>query len=232
MDIHLYFCRWSRKNALETTSVYVDGFSKRLIPIFDNIEEEASSAAEEAWQSAMSSTAYENSVDPSDFAEAARDYGVEVYENLYFVRQQIIGLATSGLYHLWERLLKQFICKELRHCSFGKRSVHEEMAKADFKELEKLLSQFGFCLAKQSYYADLSQLRLVSNVIKHGDGPSCKELQAVAPEMFQGYLYHFDVLSNADSLELKLEDFVRYTRAITDFWNTFPENLTLQDEPS
>ena len=65
------------------------------------------------WDDAMSSPVGDDSFDPGDdFAEAAQEYGLEVYENLRFTHQQVLGLAAAGIYHLWERLLKQFLCKE------------------------------------------------------------------------------------------------------------------------
>ncbi len=209
--------------------VYVDGFSTRLLPIFDHIDEEASAEAEKAWQNAMSSPAYDENFDPGDYAEAVQEYAIEVYENLQFTQQQLLGLATAGLYHLWERLLKQFFCKELRGWTFDGLTIYKIIAPADFRRLEELLSQFGFHVAQQSYYADLSELRLVANVFKHGDGKSCEELQTSAPHLFEGHNYHFDIFSKADSLELKPSDFTRYAKAVTDFWDTFPENLTLVD---
>ena len=229
MDANLYFCNWSRKVALETTGVYVNGFSTRLFPIFDRIEEEAGAETEKAWGNAMSSPAHDENFDPSDYAEAAQDYGLEVYENLRFTRQQILGLATAGLYHLWERLLKQLFCKELRGWTFDGLTINKKIAPANFRRLEELLSKFGFHLAQQNYYADLCELRLVANVSKHGDGKSCEELQTSAPHLFEGYNYHFDIFSKADSLELKPSDFTRYAKAVTDFWDTFPERLTLVD---
>jgi len=106
MQVNLHFCPLSRKIAVETTAVYVDGFSTRLLPIFDHIEEEAGAEQEKAWEAAMSSPACDENLDSSDYAEAAQEYGVEVYESLQFTRQQLLGLAAAGLYHLWERLLR------------------------------------------------------------------------------------------------------------------------------
>ena len=229
MKANLNLCNLSRKIALDATRAYVDGFSTRLLPVFDHIDDEASAASEKAWQDAMSSPAYDDNFDPGDFAEAAQEYGIEVYENLHFTRQQLLGLATAGLYHLWERLLKQFLYKELRGWTFDGLTIQQIVASANFRRLEEFLSPFGFQLAQQPYYAELSELRLVANVVKHGDGQSCDELQASAPELFGGYNYHFDIFSKADSLELKPSDFIRYAKAATDYWNTFPENLTLAD---
>jgi hypothetical protein len=227
MEATLHFCYLSREIALKTTGVYVDNFSTRLFPIFDHIEEEASAERKKAWDTAMSSPGRDENFDPADLLEAVQEYRLEVYENLQFTRQQVLGLAAAGLYHLWERLLKQFVCKELRGWTFDGRDIHEIMAAANFVGLKDFLFQFGFHLARQNYYTDLSELRLVANVVKHGDGNSCEELQTSAPHLFEGYNYHFDIFSKADGLELKSADFTRYARAVTNFWDTFPENLTL-----
>jgi choline dehydrogenase-like flavoprotein len=40
------------------------------------------------------------------------------------------------------------------------------------------------------------------------------------------YADHFDIFSKAENLELRPEDFHRYTTAIRSFWETFPETLT------
>jgi hypothetical protein len=71
------------------------------------------------------------------------------------------------------------------------------------------------------------ELRLVANVVKHGDGKSCEELRALAPRLFEGLNYYFDIFSKADGPELTPEDFRRYAKAAKDFWDTFPEKLTL-----
>jgi hypothetical protein len=48
-------------------------------------------------------------VDEEAVAEYAQEYGLSVYTDLEFVRQQVTGLAIAGLYHLWERLVKEFL---------------------------------------------------------------------------------------------------------------------------
>jgi len=209
--------------------VYAGGFETRLLPIFDHIEEEATAETEKAWQAAGSGPACNENIDPSVYGEAAQEYGLEVYENLQFTRQQLLGLAAAGLYHLWERLLKEFLCKELHGWTFDGRDSRKMIVDADFPGLESFLLQFGFELKKQRCYADLCELRLVANVYKHGDGRSCEELHALAPRLFEGLSYHFDIFSKADGLELARADFTRYTEAVRDFWDTFPENLTLAD---
>jgi hypothetical protein len=65
--------------------------------------------------------------------QAAEGHAESVYSDLEFVRRQITGLAVAGLYHLWERLLKEFLVRE----GLGdKKAIY----KADFPKLTALLS--------------------------------------------------------------------------------------------
>ena len=226
----LYFCEFNRGVALSTTRTYVEGFANRLLPVFDDIEGEADAKTKEAWDTAMSKGA-DGSKDSSDFVGSADDYGQQVYESLRFTRQQLIGLSAAGLYHLWERLLKEFLRRELRWSDIGKDS--DQINKSDFCKLNKLLASCNFHISSMIYYKDLNELRLVANVIKHGEGQSCTDLYATSPHLFGKQIELFEnlpmadlELERADFLELDREDFLRYAKAVQDFWETFPEKLS------
>lgn len=226
-EIFLHYSQWIMHAALETTKAYSDGFSFRLIPIFDNIEVEAEKVIQEHWDNSMTSTAYEGDYyDHGDLAEAAQDAGNQMYQNLSFVRQQLIGLSIAGLYHLWERTLKQFIEKEFRHYSFDDK-IFKDLRKANFEEIVELLQQFDHDLTKEPYYNKLDELRLIANTIKHGEGKSCDDLIKVAPHLFDGFLKTFEISPTAQDLALSPEDFRVYTDAVTQFWMLLPTKMVL-----
>ncbi len=226
----LYFCVFNRDIAKSTTQSFVDSFANRLLPIFDDIEAEAKAKMKEAWDTAMSKPS-DGSDDPSDFIGPVDEYGQQVYESLRFTRQQLIGLSAAGLYHLWERLLKDFLRTELRWGEVGKTPAN--INKAVFADLEKLLASCNFHISSMPYYKDLDELRLVANVIKHGEGKACNDLYETSQHLF-GKRADFQAalskaagrLEMADFLELGREDFLRYARSIQDFWETFPEKLS------
>lgn len=226
-EIFLYYCQWTKQAALEATKAYSEGFSLRVIPTFDNIELEAEKATQEHWDNSMQSTAYEGDYyDHGDFAEAAEDAGIQMYENLSFVRQQLIGLSIAGLYHLWERTLKQFIAKEFRHY-YHDEQIFKDLAKENFEGVVKLLQQFGYDLTKELYYNKLNELRLITNTIKHGEGRACDDLIKIAPNLFDDFLKTFEISPAAEDLILSPEDFRIYTDAITKFWMMLPQRMTL-----
>ena len=46
----LVFCQANRSHSIGQTTVLVDAFTDRLFPTFDNIEEEAERATQDAWK--------------------------------------------------------------------------------------------------------------------------------------------------------------------------------------
>ncbi|QDX28295.1 hypothetical protein FPZ54_14060 [Sphingomonas suaedae] len=81
----------------------------------------------------------------------------------------------------------------------------------------------SFDLATAGLVDDLKELHLVANVVRHGEGRSCKELQVLAPQLWdeEASDYH-DLAPGAapasDLLRISGEDLSRYARAIIRFW--------------
>lgn len=70
---------------------------------------------------------------------------------------------------------------------------------------------------------DLNELHLVANVVRHGDGRSCDELKAQAPQLWDNpSLGYYDLAPGpvpvCDELRIRLDDLRRYARAVTRFW--------------
>ena len=166
--VSLYFAKPNRRYTLELIDTYAKEVTKRVLPVFDHIEKEADDAANQCWcDTGDDSTPYER--------------GFSVYSDLKFVRDQVTGLAIAGIYHLWERLLKNVLVRQYRHYDIP---TKEDVFKANFPKLENFLQDVGWSIKAEAFYSDLDCLRLVANVVKHGDGDACKRLRDKAPDMF------------------------------------------------
>jgi hypothetical protein len=223
----LYFCPSNRRYALELVSAYSREFTSRVLAAFDNIESEAHAAEEAYYENKMNEPAWDDSgPDASEIAEAAFDYGLSIYSDLEFVTRQIVGLTIAGLYHLWERLLKDFMIREFRHDHPPYVSPNT-VQKADFGKLVKIVSEFGWTIENEQFYSELDRLRLIANVIKHGDGLSCDELLKKAPELFRDFLHPWaNAHRSAEDLSLSKDDFSRSVTAVQAFFQEFPERLS------
>jgi hypothetical protein len=206
------------------------GFADRVLPGFQDIEAQADAASEAYFDSRMTQVASEDEpwVDEGAAAEDAQEHGFSVYTDLEFVRQQVTGLAIAGLYHLWERLVKGFLERSFR--AVDPPVTPQAVRRADFNVVVGWLRErFGWDIEAESFFADLHQLHLVANVVKHRDGDSCDALLDTAPELFR------DVINlwgkdprKADDLRLKREHFLKFTESVVQFIECFP---TVERQP-
>jgi hypothetical protein len=78
-------------------------------------------------------------------------------------------------------------------------------------------------LAATGMADDLKEVHLVANVVRHGEGRSCTELQAMAPLLWDSVpLDYYDLAPDpspaSDMLRVQARDLQRYARAIMRFW--------------
>lgn len=226
--VELYCCQWTKQAALDTNKAYTDGFHDRLMTTFESIDEEANKASQAYWDSAMSLPAYEHEYrDMGDFADGAMDAGIEVFENLSFVREQLIQISIAGLYHLWERTFKQFLIKGLKYYQYED-NVFKNIEKFSFLDIVDSLQQFDFDPSQQPYYRKLNELRLVANVVKHGTGKAFDDLTKTSPKLFEKNEFNLGLSPNIDDLKLTPNHFMDYSYAIKEFWMLLPERMVLK----
>jgi len=175
----LYLSHPNRQYALDLIGAYSDGFARRILRGFANIEPEATAAAEALFNERMNRVCGPDGPDEDagSVADDAREHGFSVYSDLEFVRRLVTGLAIAGLYHLWERLLKEFLVREFGQ--FNPPIVpREKVLGAEFRPLVGMLKNQGWEIAKESFYLDLDVLRLVVNVV-NCDPPDVAEIDAL-----------------------------------------------------
>jgi hypothetical protein len=84
-------------------------------------------------------------------------------------------------------------------------------------------SAAGVDIGQQGIRTDLIEAYLVANVVRHGDGRSCDELQAICPRL---WIYdpaeYIDILAGpspaSERILIRPEDVTRYVRAGLRFW--------------
>jgi hypothetical protein len=89
--------------------------------------------------------------------------------------------------------------------------------------LELCAGHAGLDLAALGLEADLKELLLVANVVRHGEGPSCDKLRAVAPNLWQYEPSEYvDIVSGkppvSETMLIRAGDLARYARAAGRFW--------------
>lgn len=95
----------------------------------------------------------------------------------------------------------------------------------------------GVDLGQGELEADLGEMFMVANVVRHGEGPSCEKLKTIAPHLWDDAAndYH-DLLAGpriaSEHLRVRIRDLVRYIRATTLFWGLAdPLPMAVTDPP-
>lgn len=213
---------WVYRYFVPNIDSYCDILLNRIDPIFMDVDAEEKRVYEEFLASA--STYYSD--DDADTAyEAAYEHAREHCYQFVEMRSIFLTTGVSGLFHLFEKQLYLHINKELKHWL--------ATPVTSWRDLEDLIPKFDrkrgvdvVCLDFVEAFrnADLKELRLVANTIKHGsDGQSYKEPvrsgavvvdeERVKEDWTAGPYSTFGV-----NLSVQVDDVRRYQAAIKRFW--------------
>lgn len=233
MEPQLYMWSGTRDLFLRRHRFFVDQVKVRVLSQFQTIEADAEAYSESEYDRLASLPGDENS-DMADVAEAANDRGQEFYGLLHDMKKQMMLAALAAMYHQWDKDLRDFIERELVHYYEGK-AVADLVWKQDVGKIFDLLREFGWDCRASSFFDRIEACRLIVNVYKHGKGRSLDDLARSFPQ----YLNHpFVSLAEKPSfaadfldyewVEISDDQFDEMAKAISWFWEEFPERLFLK----
>lgn len=231
MSGYVLFQMWEpfRQSLIKGHSFYVEQARKRLLSQFNDIEAEADHAARE-WLDQSGKYFDPERHDPGDFYEDANDVGIEFYGLLNDMREQTRLNVVAGMFHEWDKQLRDWLVQEIRHWHRGDHLI-SKIWLVNFGQLAELLESLGWKLRTTDYFLKLDACRLVVNVYKHGEGKSLDNLKVSFPE------YLDDPFKNCGSalsdtryldhthLKISEDQFQGFSDAILAFWHDVPENV-------
>lgn len=227
-----------RNQLVKAHTFYVAQAKKRLLTRFENIEEEAD-AEMERWLEQTSHLFDPDRHDPGDFYEKANDVGIEFYELLTEMRDRTRLSVIAGMYHEWDKQLREWLWREISHWHRGD-ELRRQIWAVDFVSLMELMNSLGWDVQSTPYYSDIDACRLIVNVYKHGEGKSFEQLRDRYPNYIEHPLARTSdtpwALSQTDYSHLKVSDEAVdvFSEAIINFWNNVPEHVsasTIVDVP-
>lgn len=231
----LFWARYVRQVFLPELSFLQRTVLSRVLPAFDNIEAEAESAEEEAWER-LSAVAGPDS-DHAALAEQARDAGVDRYLMMKSVRQATVNLFAVAVHHLVEQQQLFLLRRELLTLDEA-----DQHALLKTRELITRSSAAGVDIESLDGWQELEELRFVANAVKHAEGPAVDLLRSRRPDLFE----HPSVRELGASLSLGARrkvyrplfgedlfvtdaDLKRYFRVAEQFWRAYAERLDQLD---
>ena len=214
---------------------YADTYKNKISPVFSNIEEEAKKIADEQYEE-MGRYFNPDYHDAGDFAEQAWEKGLDYFEGMSLMGYNTKLMWCSTLYHFWEQQVRRFIYQEVnrthRFIDKNKKEIpFEKFCVRGIDDIKEAFSDFNQNLEQLSSWEDINELRLLTNVIKHGAGWSATELEKLRPEFFNNAVLKINLLELYRNtltnivLSIQDEDFERYCNSLIKFWGELPERM-------
>lgn len=152
------------------------------------------------------------------------EYADNKYKDLLWARCQVLNIAAVGLYHLWEKAVRDFFLSEFRNFSEGNdkgaKKTYEMILRANFAMIKEVFKPYPQLKSSLDVLAELAK---VANVLKHGEGSSFYALMEEYPALVDG-----NAIQINDKIAISAERFRNYHQAVNEFWNHLPENLWVQ----
>lgn len=226
----LYLWDGARNHHIALHQFYVEQMRSRVLSQFDDVEGQADRHTEEAYELMSQSLGY-GEIDMADLAEAAYDKGSAHYQALTDLRKQVLLSGLAGMFHQWDKTVREHLERELRH-DFNGDKIEKKIWEMPLADVMDVFEQFGWPVKALPCYAKIDALQLVVNVYKHGKGRSliqlaerygeyiCDPIQQLIPKGTAFGINH-EWLNVTDG-QLK-----QFSDAIRDFWRDMPERLYL-----
>jgi hypothetical protein len=226
MEVHLrlqlYLPDMNKKYYKCQIGQFVDLFLLKLEPAFKNIDAEAEEHGNNYFDGSQYSCPED--FDPGDLAEQAMDQAIKHYEFLCLGKYVLIASWHVALFEAFEQQVRYFFHKELSHNY--RISINQVFSR--FDDLKIILVFYCVDLNALRGLKEIDHLRLLSNVIKHGEGESANELRRKRPDLFKSYddvelleLYGSSLLKEV--LIINQDTLKDFGKAIEQFWDSFPE---------
>lgn len=213
------FGSWNRSIFGSPIRHYAEILRSRVMPIFDDLDGERKRIADD-----VLAAPHWGPDDLDSALEAAYEHSLE--HTLQFMELRTVFLATgvAGLFHLFEKQLYGFLNHELRR-NLTKSIERWEDAVVAINTLDQPKNISGQTELQVAFNAPaIKELRLVANVVKHGQGRSYDDLTAMGARVIDPRRLTNDFTIGQHSifgvaLAIDNDDIDRYVEALLAFWS-------------
>lgn len=222
-----------RKLLIQNHMFYLEQAQKRLLSQFDNIDDEATQIADQ-WLEDNDQYFDPDRDDEGSFYEKSEDVAIEFYTLLSEMLEQTRLSVVAGLFHEWDKKLREWLVKEIKHWHRGE-NVVQKIWSVDFTQIMDFLECLNWQMCNANYYHKLDACRFVVNAYKHREGKSFQELKDKFPEyLYDPFSGNGGGLSNSqrrDYTDLRVNDkqISEFSDAIIEFWKDVPGEVNDTD---
>lgn len=224
MISQLYVNDATRRKLKSQIQSFGEIYFQKLLPVFNNIEDEADNLENEFYDDFMHQPAHDEYIDPSAIAEQSLNIGIEHYSYLRMGKYNLIASWHAMLYQLWEQQSRSFLFREMSHIH----KIEFQSFCTNLAEIKRNYKFHNVRLEQFTCWTRIKELCLLCNVIKHGDGDSAKKLRKIKPEMFKqeaevDYMDAYRTTLMEETLNITDITLNNYREALLSFWDEIPE---------
>ena len=222
-----YWKQYIKEQFIEQFELLYESIQNRLIPAFNTIEKEAEEVSKKEWDR-LCSSCYSPDIDPADLAEKAQEAGIKYYMTISDIKQALLNITTTSFYHLFEQQIIFFLRREILHPS-----QENDINRMKICIFKHKLRKRGIDICTFHSWNKIDELRLVSNTIKHAEGPSASKLRTLRPDLFipinseAKKTFFGDAIPDVymplagEEIFITIDDLLEYKNALIDFWIEF-----------
>jgi len=232
VKLNVWLPKHKREQYLTIHKKLQEKFATTMETLFNDIEGSANKYKEKLVEEYGTAYDYEV-VDPSDIFENIEMETYEFYKAEKLMEYNFHLSLLASTYQIFEQQLRGFIYSELNH-KLSPIRTKDEFSKFGFNmgQIKEAYEFLNYDLTKTSQWETVELLADLVNTYKHGDGRSAKRLYNKNPDLFlKGYfgderLMDVELTTNAEIVfDIEKVGFDKYTNAIIEFWEDFPEHL-------
>jgi len=241
MKAQLYLYKQLKDRFKKPYDYYLDVYSNKVKIVFENLEEEADKLAKDHYE-LLGQSFDPDRHDINDFVDSAWEKGLEYYEAVSLVKYNNQLMWISTMYQFWEQQVRKFLFDEINNSGItlydkkGEEINFKNYCTKGINDIKQEFLDFGQDLEQLGCWLEIDELRLLANVIKHGDGGSATDLEKLRPDFFKSDIAESNLLErhrtvlNEQVLSISDSDFTKYKIALQSFWEDLPERLYCEIE--
>lgn len=228
-----------RRNYIPELEALRDAIFERVLPAFEGLEAESDAIAQAEWNRFMAMPS-DGEDDPGIYAEVAQDAGMTHYQRLTSVRQTMLNMSAVTLRHLLDQQMIEFHKRQVLGMSEERdRTLHKDIVFRD------RLRNAGLDVEALPSWGRIVELRLVANVVKHGEGDfkptkdtDFDKLAVLRPDLFTppdirgtemeamfSRRPHLDRPAGGEDLYVDDAELRRYFDAAISFWHELASSI-------
>lgn len=212
-------------NFLKEIDFIFNEYNNKISILYKDPEEEAEEYTKYLYENPSE---YFYIEDIEDVLIEIQELSFQRYLSIKNMKYRYLCMNIVTIYQMLEQFLSSIIKNRISLSMDRKMKTKYEKSNfyiSDIKSFYK--DEFNYNLENNKYYDLINELRLLENVIKHGEGNSAEQLKNINNKYFskKGNSYPYNDTIIHDNLEVNDKDFERFYNAIKNFINEMPKHL-------